>query len=94
MVCCHALCQLLHDDPTDSSDRPESLKKRKKSNVYPNFYAEIVPCFPWVRERNISLVRIQSAPPPYNALILNDFMPIALRRDFRGLHGQMPPRDL
>ena len=69
-------------------------KSRAKSTVYPIFYAEIVPCFPGVREMNISLVRIHSAPPPHNALILNDFAPNVLCRVFRDLCGALAARDL
>lgn len=60
-------------------------KNRANSTVYPNFYAEIVSCFPGVRKDNISLVRILSAPPPYIMLILNDFMSVALWRVFSGM---------
>ena len=62
--------------------------------VSATFPAEIVPCFPRVRKRNISLVRIQSAPPPHKTLILSDFTPNVLWRGFRGIRGAMPTRDL
>ncbi len=69
-------------------------KNRANSTVYPNFYAEIVSCFPGVRKDTISLVRILSAPPSTKKLILNDILPSAFWRVFRGLRGQMPPRDM
>lgn len=73
---------------------PKELKSYAKSTVYPKFYAEILPCFPGLSKRNISLVRIQSAQLQHNPLIRNNLLRHALWRDLRGLQVASTLRDL